>query len=69
MKRFKVKLFSRGLWRRDDYVNVEAPDPKAAAEFLAGVSLVDRGPPGRLVALVRSELVASGSPAIAFYAA
>ena len=68
MNRFKVKLFSSGLWKKQDYVSVEAPDPKAAAEFLCRIKLVEKGPPGRLAALVRPELVRSGSSAIAFYA-
>jgi hypothetical protein len=68
MNRFKVKLFSSGLWKKQDYVSVEAPDPKTAAEFLSGLKLVDKGPPGLLVALVRPELLRTGSSAIAFYA-
>jgi hypothetical protein len=68
MNRFKVKLFSSGLWKKQDYVSVEAPDPKTAAEFLSGLKLVDKGPPGLLVALVRPELLRSGSSPIAFYA-
>lgn len=69
MNRFKVKLFSSGLWKKQDYVSVEAPDPKTAAEFLSGLKLIDKGPPGRLVALVRPDFVLSGASAMAFYAA
>jgi hypothetical protein len=68
MNRFKVKLFSSGLWKKQDYVSVEAPTPKAAAEFLTGLKLVDKGPPGLLVALVLPEFIRTGTSAVAFYA-
>lgn len=68
MNRFKVKLFSSGPWKKQDYVSVEAPDPKTAAEFLSGLKLVEKGPPGLLVALVLPEFIRAGNAAMAFYA-
>jgi hypothetical protein len=65
MTEFKVKCYDAGIWDKNEPQEVEANDPKEAAETVCGGPLLDAGKPGQLRAQV--SLTSTPSEKTLFY--
>jgi len=69
MATFKVQCFNGGITDGNGWREVDADDPRSAAEKVCGCRVRgERGKPGELCALVRSNEAKLSSPPTIFYA-